>query len=179
MGILRCVRQVAAGLVYCRGDCPLLTMLMLSYVPLCRYGMVNTRGLPADESLRAPIQVLLLSTKHDPARTCFTAQWRCFTVISPGGGLLGPPLSKLDKLLAALRWQCSYVHDSAAVQEWLQMLCKDIEVCGMLPAYGTDHIIESLEGACWLSPTAVLYMNIYIDLLCYVLSIKCFDCYLG
>lgn len=62
----------------------------------------------------------------------FNALWRPFTLFDTNSGrCIGPWMTKLDKLLAGLRWQCSYVQDTTAVEHWLNSICCSIQVRGM------------------------------------------------
>lgn len=59
----------------------------------------------------------------------FNAPWRPFTVLDASTGrLMGPWMTKLDKLLSGLRWWCSHVQEKGTVEEWLQQLCYNIQV---------------------------------------------------
>lgn len=93
----------------------------------CRYGLVSATCLP--DGLAPQLRALLALLRHDAGRIDLTAAWRPFTArcTSSGGRLLGPPLSRLDKLLGALAWQCSHVADKPSVARWLAGLVDDVQ----------------------------------------------------
>lgn len=91
--------------------------------------MVGACALPGP-CVRQVLRSLLASLVDDVGRTSFTSAWRGFAALGGPSGMapLGPAVSKLDKLLASLRWQCSYVEDKQGLEDWLQQLCNDIQV---------------------------------------------------
>jgi hypothetical protein len=95
-----------------------------------QYGMAACRALP---DMAEPLRALLAATAHDVGRTHFAAPWRPFTVLGAGGRLLGGPLTKLDKLLAGLRWQCCHVQSPGAVAAWLDGLVDELQAQWVVP----------------------------------------------